>query len=80
VLRRLTELRVPSPSRCCSGYPAELEAIVMCALAPQPADRYASADRFAEALEGFAKERGLRSSLAELGELARRPRPSADVA
>jgi serine/threonine-protein kinase len=80
VLRRLTELPVPPPSRWCSGYPAELEAILMCALAPRPGDRYASADQFAQALEGFVRARGLRSSLTELGELARLPRRSAGVA
>ena len=47
------------PSERDAEYPGELEAVVLTALAHDPADRFESAEAFAEAVEAFAERRGL---------------------
>ena len=58
--------RFEPPSRAVIGYPPDLETIVMKALAKDPADRFQSADEFAEALESFVDTSHLRSSARSL--------------
>lgn len=48
------------PAAVCEGYPPELDEIVVRALAFDPADRWPTAAAFADALERFALDRGMR--------------------
>ncbi len=58
--------QIPPPSSYRPDIPPELEAIIMKALALDPADRYQSADEMREALEQFAAAKGLRTSTGAL--------------
>ena len=51
VVHKVTEADVPPPSAVAASIPVELEAVVMRALERSPADRFASAKEFADALE-----------------------------
>ncbi len=51
---RIARADIPLPSAVVPGYPAELEAIVMRALAAEPNDRYQDAASLGRALETFA--------------------------
>jgi eukaryotic-like serine/threonine-protein kinase len=51
---RIARAEIPAPSSVVPGYPAELEAIVMRALAAEPDARYQDAASFGRALETFA--------------------------
>jgi eukaryotic-like serine/threonine-protein kinase len=56
VARVLGNALVP-PTRAVSWrYPAELEAVLLCALSPDPDARYASAEAFGEALDAVARQ------------------------
>jgi serine/threonine protein kinase len=60
--------RVPPPSQIKPGVPAELDAIVVKALARNPADRYQTADEMRRALELFAERAGVRTSTTALSD------------
>ena len=64
VLEAVTSGVIPLPSQIVSGYPPQLEAIVMKALAFEPKDRYASAREMHVDLEYFARNQ--RFQLSEL--------------
>jgi serine/threonine-protein kinase len=53
---------IPPPSRFRRGLPRALEAIIMKALAPAPANRFKSAGELGAALEEFARGLGMRQS------------------
>jgi serine/threonine protein kinase len=59
---------IPAPSTLQPGYPAELERIVLRALALRPEERYQSARELQLDLEAFAREARLRVSSAGLAE------------
>lgn len=72
LLNRVAEGRVTSPREVVPDYPAELESIVMRALAPLPADRFPTALALHEALGLFAHSQGLRTDAGpQLGGLLR---------
>jgi len=58
--------KIPPPSSRRPDLPAELEAIIMKALARDPAERFQSAAEMREALEAFASTANLRTSTAAL--------------
>jgi len=58
--------KIPPPSSRRPDLPAELEAIIMKALARDPAERFQSAAAMREALEAFASTANLRTSTAAL--------------
>jgi serine/threonine protein kinase len=60
--------RITPPSQHAPGLPAELEAIMMKALATAREDRYATADEMRLALEAFANNSGLRTSTTALAD------------
>src|SRR5688572_6299744 len=60
--------RIERPSLHRKDLPAELEAIIMKALAKSAADRYQSADEMRRALEDFAAAAGLRNSTTALAD------------
>jgi serine/threonine protein kinase len=62
LIRKIIDDPVPPPSSRIPGYPRELEAIVMKALAKSPADRYPTAQALQVDLEGFAREHKLAMS------------------
>ncbi|HET9621661.1 MAG TPA: protein kinase [Kofleriaceae bacterium] len=70
-MHRIVTGDVVRPTRLVLGYPAELEAIVMKALAVDPAERYASAGELLEAIEGFAFEARMPLSAGALGRFMR---------
>jgi len=59
---------VPPPTKFRKDMPAELEAIVMKALAKDPAERYQSADALRLALESFAASAGMSLSAGRLSD------------
>ncbi len=72
--------KVPPPSRHRPDIPAGLEAIMLKALARDPADRYQTADEMRIALDRFATAKGLRTSITALADymrstFGRRPEP-----
>ncbi len=58
VLRQLSSGVIPLPSRRRPNFPARLQDIVLRALAPAPAQRYATAQALAEDLEAYAASVG----------------------
>jgi serine/threonine protein kinase len=62
LIRKIIDEPVPPPSSRVPGYPRELEAIVMKALAKSPADRYPTAQALQVELEAFAREHKLAMS------------------
>ncbi len=72
VMDMITSGKVPPPSSRALDYPPALEAVVMKALAREPADRHATAHELHEELEQVAVELGLRPSAATLGRFVRR--------
>jgi serine/threonine protein kinase len=56
LLQKIVDGQIPPPSSRVPGYPAELEAIVMKALAKSPDDRYQTAQELQVDLEAFARE------------------------
>ncbi|MEM1418135.1 MAG: serine/threonine-protein kinase [Myxococcota bacterium] len=71
VLVEVVERDVAPPSVLAPGYPAELEAIVLGALARDPAKRTPNAAELAGALEAFASKHGLRIGRRSLAERLR---------
>jgi len=71
MMRQITEKDVRPPSRIRSTYPAELEAIVMRALARDRNKRYSTAQQIQLDLERFARNHGLVLSGVKLGEYMR---------
>ncbi|HEY8144211.1 MAG TPA: serine/threonine-protein kinase [Kofleriaceae bacterium] len=69
VMRRVVEGRVRPPSETSSGYPPELERIVMKSLSVDPAARHASALEMMLELEAFGRERKLALSSVRLARL-----------
>jgi serine/threonine protein kinase len=69
VMRRVVEGRVRPPSEVSSGYPPELERIVMKSLSVDPAARHASALEMMLELEAFGRERKLALSSVRLARL-----------
>jgi serine/threonine protein kinase len=71
VMDMITSGKVPPPSERALDYPPALEAVVLKALARDPAERYATAQELHDALEQVAVELGLRPSAAALGRFVR---------
>jgi len=59
IMKAITEHDATRPSEVMTEYPAELEAIVMKALARRPEDRFQTAEELQLQLEAFARERRL---------------------
>src|SRR5262245_47582769 len=70
-MHRIVTGDVVRPSRLVQGYPPALEAIVMKALASDPAQRYQSAGLLLEALESFAVSSRMSLSTMGLGRFMR---------
>src|SRR5262245_6827024 len=70
-MHRIVTGDVVRPSRLVQGYPPALEAIVMKALAVDPAQRYQSAGMLLEALESFAVSSRMSLSTMGLGRFMR---------
>ncbi len=68
VLKQVIETDVPAPSSLLPGYPADLEQVVMRALARDRAVRYPTALAFHQDLEKFARARGVVGSALALAE------------
>jgi serine/threonine-protein kinase len=58
VMTKIVDGRLVPPSSLVSGYPRELEAIVLRAMAHSPAQRFSSADEMRVALEGYLARSG----------------------
>jgi len=69
IINQITSGKYPRAIEVSPKVPKKLDAIVMTAVAPDPADRYPSAVAFAEALEAFAPEIGGMATHNEVGEL-----------
>lgn len=65
-MRRVLKQTIPLPSERARNYPAELDRIVMRALARNPKHRYQSAGELAADLEAFARSRSRRSTVTRL--------------
>jgi serine/threonine protein kinase len=72
LLQQIADARIARPSSRVPGYPAELEHIVMKALAKDPEDRYPTAQALQLELEEFARERKLAMSSVGIAALMRR--------
>ncbi len=69
LLARMTDARIVPPSSIDPQYPRELEMIVMKGLAPERAQRYATAQDLEAELEAFARARALNLSEGALAKL-----------
>ena len=69
LLQKIVEAPIPPPSSRLPGYPAELEQIVMKALAKSPSDRYATAQALQLDLEELAREQKLAMSSVRIAKL-----------
>src|SRR4051812_20125593 len=69
LLQQIIEAPIPLPSSRVPGYPAELEKIVMRALAKDPRDRYPTAQALQADLEEFAREAKLAMSSIRIAKL-----------
>jgi serine/threonine-protein kinase len=58
-LAKVQECRVPLPSTLVAGYPSDLEAVALKALAKDPAQRYRTARELSRALQSLLMRRGL---------------------
>ncbi|MCE9574355.1 MAG: serine/threonine protein kinase, partial [Deltaproteobacteria bacterium] len=84
-MNRIVTGDIPSPTKKRPDYPPALEAIVMKALALDPADRYQTAGEMLEAIEQFATRERISLSTTALGRFIRelfgeRPEPWQDLA
>ncbi len=70
-LYQLLEQAVTPPTEVCEGYPAELSAIVLKALAKDAEERYQTAEDLRIALEGWIATSGLKASEREIAALLR---------
>jgi hypothetical protein len=68
VLKQVIETDVPAPSSLLPGYPADLEQVVLRALARDRDQRYPTALAFHQDLERFARSRGVVGSALALAE------------
>ncbi len=71
VMNKIVEGRLERPSSLQRGYPPELEAIVMKAMANDPAQRFATADEMRIALESYLARSGPPVTHAEVAALLR---------
>ena len=78
VLKQFTDDDIPEPTSILAGYPAQLEPIVMRALASKPGSRFQSARDFADALEGFLHSRAPLCTATRIAEYVRQIYPHAD--
>jgi serine/threonine-protein kinase len=80
VLSAVTRAEIASPRRIRPSIPEALDRIVMTALSKEPADRFADAGRFADALEELAREdeRWAPGRILDLGEEGPAPAPARD--
>jgi serine/threonine protein kinase len=69
LLQQIVEKPIPPPSSRARRYPAELEQIVMKALAKDPSDRYSTAQALQLDLEAFAREHKLALSSTRIVQL-----------
>jgi serine/threonine protein kinase len=69
LLERVRRAAIDPPSRRRPEIPGELDVLVMKALAPRPADRYESANEFAEVLADYQRRTAPEFSEQELGSL-----------
>jgi tRNA A-37 threonylcarbamoyl transferase component Bud32 len=71
VIRKIVEEPITPPSAIAERYPPSLERTVMRALAKAPADRYATAEEFHDALDACARELALVASTRALAAFMR---------
>jgi serine/threonine protein kinase len=71
VMDQIVHQGAPRPSSLVSGYPAELEAIVMRLLEREPKARYTTADELVDDLDAFMQANGLWLSPKQLGKYMR---------
>jgi len=71
VMNKIVEGRLTPPSAHVRGYPRELEAIILRAMANRPADRFSSADEMRGALEGWIARTGAPVAHAEVAAVLR---------
>ncbi|MDQ3299088.1 MAG: serine/threonine protein kinase, partial [Myxococcota bacterium] len=71
LMKQIIETEAPLPSTVCTGYPAELESIVMRALARDVNARFTTAQELHDVLESFAARAGLSTTPAVLGRFMR---------
>jgi serine/threonine protein kinase/anti-anti-sigma regulatory factor len=71
IIRAILDVPVEPPTSLVPGYPPELAAIVMKALAKNRVSRFQTAQELQEALEGFAVSRGMSLSTLSLGRFMR---------
>jgi serine/threonine-protein kinase len=64
--RMVKDCQVPAPSALVPGLSAELDGVVLKALAKEPGDRYADAGEFRSALEAFAVKHAIAASNTQL--------------
>ena len=80
ILERIVKKDVTPPSKLRPGYPAELEAIVMKALARDRTRRYQTAREMHRDLEALARSERLPATATELGDYVRRMVPPVSLA
>ncbi len=71
-MRAVVHSQIPRPGAIRKDVPPELDAIILRALARDPADRYQTAEEMVHALEAFAAAAGLRSSANALADYMKR--------
>lgn len=72
VLQAVRDADVPRPRAQDRKFPLDVEAIVLCALAPDPADRFADANELANALDDAVRARGASLDVPAVGRRLRR--------
>jgi serine/threonine protein kinase/WD40 repeat protein len=72
LLRRVTEDEPPAPRRVAPAIPADLEVIVLKAMAKEPSERYATARDLADDLRRFLEDRPIVARRPSLAQRARR--------
>ena len=70
VITHVLKVEAPRPSSLAAGLPRDLETIIARAMAKEPADRYASAQVFADDLRRFLDGRPIQAKPISLGERA----------
>jgi WD40 repeat protein/tetratricopeptide (TPR) repeat protein len=72
LLRQIAEEEPPAPRRLAPAVPADLETVILKAMAKEPAERYATAKDFADDLRRFLEDRPIEARRPHLGQRCRR--------